>query len=211
MRRFILAAPCASPYEKTAADKLRQPLSFITKDMVSGVFDSQLAGRHDLTVCFTGHRTLPAADAEVLPCRLDALLDALYDHGFRDYISGAARGFDLLAAEAVLRLRVKHSDVHLLLALPCVTQSQQWPASECYRYEQILYNADDIKVLSDQYYDGCMLTRNRFMVDHSALCVCYLTHNRGGTIYTVSYAMKNDCPVINIAMADAVEAYIRNE
>lgn len=209
MRKFILTAPWASQYTKTAADKLRQPLSFITKDMVAGVFNSELAGRHDLTVCFTGHRTISAVDARVLPERLDALLDALYNRGYRDFISGAARGFDLLAAEAVLRLRMKHLDVHLLMALPCATQSQQWTASESSRYEQILYNADAIKVLSEQYYDGCMLTRNRYLVDHSAMCICYLTHNRGGTIYTVSYAMKNNCPVINIAMADAVEAFIR--
>lgn len=210
MRKFQLTAPRVSRYQKTAADKLRQPLSFITKDMIAGVFDSQLSGRRDLTVCFTGHRTILKDDSDLLPDRLDFLLNALYEHGFRDFISGAARGFDLLAAEAVLRLRTAHPDVHLLMALPCVTQSQQWPDADLQRYEQILYNADAIKVLSEKYYQGCMLARNRYMVDQSAMCICYLTHNRGGTIYTVSYAMKKDCPVINIAMEDAVEAFVRN-
>lgn len=210
MLKYRLTSPPAFNYKKTAADKLRQPLSFITKDMIAGVFDSQLQGRRDLTVCFTGHRMIPRAETVALEARLDLLLAALYARGFRDFISGAARGFDLLTAEAVIRLRSEHPDVHLLMALPCITQTQLWPEHECRRYEQILYNADDIIVLSEQYYDGCMLARNRYMVDHSAMCICYLTHNRGGTIYTVSYAMKNDCPVINIAMEDAVNAYVRN-
>lgn len=210
MRKYQLTASRASRYNKTAADKLRQPLSFITKDMIAGVFDSQMSGRHDLTVCFTGHRTIPKSDLSLLPGRLDLLLNALYEHGYRDFISGAARGFDLLAAEAVLRLRIAHPDVRLLMALPCATQSQLWHDADLQRYEQILYNADAIKVLSEKYYHGCMLARNRYMVDQSAMCVCFLTHNRGGTIYTVSYAMKVDCPVINIAMADAVEAFVRS-
>ena len=45
-----------------------------------------------------------------------------------------------------------------------------------------------------------MQVRNRHMVDHSALCVCYMVSPRGGTLSTVSYALKEAVPVINIAM-----------
>ena len=40
--------------------------------------------------------------------------------------------------------------------------------------------------------------RNRHLVDHSGVCVAYLTESRGGTAYTVDYARKNGVPVINL-------------
>lgn len=209
MRKYRLISPRASVYKAKAADAMRQPLSFISREMVADVFDSQLRGRKDLTVCFTGHRLIPKKNEPKLCQRLDDLLEALYRRGYRDFISGAALGFDVMAAEHVIMLKQRHADVRLLLAIPCSTQAQRWSAHDCERYERMLYHADATHVLSPDYYEGCMQVRNRFMVDRSALCLCYLTHSRGGTMSTVAYAMQEDCPVLNIAMADACEAFIR--
>lgn len=208
MRKYSLTLPRASRYTRKAADALRQPLSFISREMIADVFDSELRGRKDLTVCFTGHRVIPRDEADTLSIRLDALLEALYHHGYRDFISGAAIGFDTLAAERVIALKARFPEVHLRLAIPCSTQSDRWNAVDCERYEHIVYQADTLHVLSQHYYPGCMQVRNRFMVDRSALCLCYLTHSRGGTMSTVAYAMEQECPVLNLAMADACEAFI---
>ncbi len=188
---------------------LRQPLSFITREMISDVYDSQLRGRKDLTVCFTGHRVIPPEESENIAIRLDAVLETLYQRGFRDFISGAALGFDVLCAERVALLRQRHGGVRLHLAIPCSTQADHWNDADCQRYERMLYNADTTHVLSRQYYQGCMQVRNRFMVDHSAFCLCYLTHNRGGTMATVAYALQQSCPVLNLAMEDACDAFNR--
>lgn len=210
MRKYSLTAPRASVYTRKAADVLRQPLSFISREMIADVFDSQQRGRKDLTVCFTGHRLIPREEAEALSQRLDAVLEALYQRGFRDFISGAALGFDVLAAERVIALKARHSGVKLHLAIPCSTQSERWAAQDCARYERMLYNADTSRVLSQFYYTGCMQVRNRYMVDRSAFCLCYLTHSRGGTMSTVAYAMEQECPVLNLAMPDACEAFIHS-
>lgn len=37
------------------------------------------------------------------------------------------------------------------------------------------------------------------MVDHSGVCVCYLTRDSGGTAYTINYAKKQGLNVFNIA------------
>lgn len=192
-----------------AADTLRQPLSYISRAMIADVYDSQLRGRKDLTVCFTGHRAIPEAEAPRLAERLDRLLEHLYRKGYRDFFSGGALGFDTLAAERVIALRAVHPDVSLHLAIPCSSQADRWRPRECERYERVLYCADHTHVLSRHYYIGCMQVRNRFMVDRSALCLCYLTHNKGGTMATVAYAMQQSCPVLNTAMEDAVDAFIR--
>lgn len=196
-------------FKPAAADTLGQPLSFITRDMISDVYDSQLRGRKDISVCFTGHRLIPADERDQLIDSMQKVLECLYQHGYRDFISGAALGFDILAAEQVLQLRSRHPDVRLLLAIPCSSQADRWRTEDCQRYERLLYNADATYVLSRQYYVGCMQVRNRFMVDRSAICLCYLRHMKGGTMSTVAYAMEQSCPVLNLAMPDACDAFVR--
>ncbi|WP_297983767.1 hypothetical protein [uncultured Oscillibacter sp.] len=53
---------------------------------------------------------------------------------------------------------------------------------------------------AQQYTRGCMHKRNRYLVDNSGVCVCYLTKERGGTAYTVNYAEKRKLEIINIAV-----------
>ena len=124
----------------------------------------------------------------------------LYRRGFRQFYSGGALGFDLLAAEEVLLLRENLRDLRLVFALPCGDQTGNWPEKEIIRQRQLILLADETRVLSPQYYPGCMMVRNRYMVDHAAYCVCYLKRMRGGTMSTVAYALRQDVPVMNLAM-----------
>jgi len=41
--------------------------------------------------------------------------------------------------------------------------------------------------------------RNRYLADHSGVCLCYLTQTTGGTAYTVGYAKQKGLAVVNIA------------
>ena len=55
MRSYrLVQSPYGPLYHPTKSGVLRQSLVCITREMVAGVFDSQLRGRKDLTVCFTG-------------------------------------------------------------------------------------------------------------------------------------------------------------
>ena len=62
-----------------------------------------MTGELNTVVCFSGHRRYAAApdDEE----RLFRAVEAAYGEGYRVFISGMAPGFDLAAAEAVVRLR----------------------------------------------------------------------------------------------------------
>ena len=204
-----LFPPADHEYEK-AADELCQPLSFVSRDMISDVFDSQLRGRQDMTACFTGHRLIPSEEVQTLADRLDTLLVCLCEHGYRDFLCGAALGFDLLAAERVILLKRRYADVRLLLAIPCQNQTARWHPDDAARYEHVVYHADDTAVLSPHYYEGCMQVRNRFMVDRSSLCICYMTAFRGGTASTVRYAQMQKLPVVNVADGEFVRIFVRN-
>ncbi len=191
-----------------AADVLRQPPSFIQASQGEDPYDLRTRQNREHTVCFTGHRMMDKAD-RASGCRLSELLEALYQRGYTDFLCGGALGFDQLAAEHVVHLRNRHPDVRLIFCLPCADQSARWSRVDCRRYEQLLYLSDETRVLSPRYYDGCMQTRNNYMVDRSSICVTYMKRLGGGTLSTVKYALAEDLPVINIAVPSAVDEFIQ--
>lgn len=149
------------------------------------------------SVCFTGHRTLPA-DHTDLKKRLVVTVAKLALAGYTDFYVGGALGFDTLCAKALLYLKEKHLAIRLHIAVPCRTQADGWDAADRTVYADILSRADEVHILSEQYFRGCMQARNRFMVDNSAVCVSYLTKPTGGTAYTVHYAETHGVQVIKI-------------
>ena len=150
------------------------------------------------TVCFTGHRCLTSADHANLAASLPEALEKLYETGYRFFLCGGALGFDTFAALEVLRLKKRHADVRLKMALPCPSQPNRWSSQDQRVYWDLLRSADVVLYISDAYYEGCMQKRNRYLVDHASLCVCYLKNCRGGTWYTVSYAYDQQVRILNL-------------
>ena len=149
--------------------------------------------------CFTGHRVIAAAHREALCEILDRRLAALASIGFTEFRTGGARGFDTLAAQRVLKLREAHPQCKLHLLLPCRDQDASWSAAERADFAHILGSADKVTYVQQAYTRECMHTRNRALVDGSDLCLAYLTSNRGGTLYTCSYALKKGVRLINLS------------
>ena len=149
--------------------------------------------------CFTGHRQIAFSERARLVARLDALLAELYGAGYREFRTGGARGFDTLVALRVLFFKNTHPDCRLSLKLPCRDQTKGWREGERIVYEDILAAADEVRFLCEEYTPDCMHARNRALVDGADLCVAYLTENRGGTLYTASYALKSNVEFCNLA------------
>ena len=151
------------------------------------------------TCCLSGHRIIPAAERHALAERLRQTLTELIERGYSQFLTGGALGFDTLGAQTVLSLKDEYPHIRLVLVLPCATQTAGWRRSHVQVYEDIRNRCDECVCLSDFYYEGCMQVRNRYMVDHSSACVCYLTSFRGGTAYTVKYAEEQELDTINLA------------
>lgn len=151
------------------------------------------------TCCFTGHRKIPPEERAGITDRLERVIVSLYQQGIRAYEAGGALGFDALAASTVIRLRRDYPDMKLILVLPCQTQTRGWRPEDVTEYERIKAQADEVFYTAQQYTRGCMHKRNRYMVDHSGVCVCYLIRDSGGTAYTVGYAKKQGLEIVNIA------------
>ena len=155
------------------------------------------------TCCFTGHRPgkLPWGEDESDPrCvelkeALQLALEKAYDRGFRHFICGMARGTDFYFCEAAQALRDERPGVTVEAAIPCEEQPAKWPEKDRDRYFRLVELCDFETVVQHHYDRGCMLRRNRYMVDHSALVIAAYNGTLGGTMYTLTYAMKKGVEV----------------
>ena len=152
------------------------------------------------TCCaFTGHRpkSFPWKNNEIdyrcvlLKEVLAEQIRGLQAKGVTDWLSGMAEGVDLWAAEIVLALREKNPVLKLHCVLPHKGQAEKWSLLAQEKYHSILKQADSITYISREFYNGCMLDRNHYLVDHTAyLLAVYSGVRRSGTGATVNYARK---------------------
>lgn len=156
------------------------------------------------TCCFSGYRVekmpFPANDSrmEALTAALDRAIQDAAALGYTGFFTGMSTGFDLWAAEAVLRAR-NTLPVQLFCAIPFDRQADRYPAEWKRRFNHCLLAADRVFALSRDYYTGCYAARNRFMVDASSLLICYFDGKPGGTAQTVRMAEQSGLRIVNLA------------
>lgn len=158
------------------------------------------------TCCFTGHRPnkLPWRDDETDPrclalkARLAAEVERAYEKGLRHFICGMAQGADFYFCEAVLALRDRQPDVTLEAAIPCEEQAARWKERDRNRYYGLMGRCDFETMVQRHYDRGCMLRRDRYMVDRSSLLIAVYGGMLGGTMYTLAYAMKRGLEVVTL-------------
>ncbi len=158
--------------------------------------------------------------------RLAKALETAYEDGYRVFVSGMAVGFDLAAAEAVLKMRSLYPDVRLVAAVPFQGQARGYSVDDRERYETVLAAADQVAVLASRYSHGCYYRRNDWMVDRASRLICWFDPNArsgpargdgsagsgdwagssnagsggsgGGTKYTVKHALGRGLAIVNL-------------
>ena len=150
--------------------------------------------------CFTGHRPgkLMITEGQVRERLESAVAQAVCD-GFTTYLSGMAKGTDLVAAEIVLRLRESDPRLKLVCAMPFEGFGQHWPDGWTKRMRCVLENADSVHYVSKTYSPAVFQRRNRWLVDHSERVLAVFTGERGGTKNTLDYARRKgvECIIID--------------
>lgn len=145
---------------------------------------------------FTGHRPekLPWGTCEGDP-RCDALKRQIslavaraVEAGAGTFACGMARGCDFYFAEAVLSLKKDRPELQLEAWLPCQGQPVRWPRQDRSRYERLLARCDRVILVEQKYSEGCMLRRNRAMLDRADRLISVYSGGGGGTGQTVAYA-----------------------
>lgn len=164
--------------------------------------------QRDVTCCFTGHRPdkLPwGADEGDPRCvdlknRIAAALEEAYEKGMRHFICGMALGADLYFCEAALDLRRRRPGVTVEAAIPCEEQAARWGERDRNRYFALVKDCDYETMVQHHYDRGCMLRRNRYMVDRSSMLIAAYDGLLGGTMYTLAYAMKKGLEIVTLEL-----------
>lgn len=153
-------------------------------------------------VCaFTGHRPhrLPWGCREedprclALKQKLAQTVEQAVQMGCGEFLCGMAQGCDTFFAEAVLA-----RGLPLVAMLPCPEQADRWTQKDRIRYEGLLLRCSRIQVLENSYSEGCMLRRNRKMIDQAQVLITVYDGHGGGTASTVAYAKSKGVTLLPI-------------
>lgn len=155
--------------------------------------------KEEQSVTFTGHRFIPYGKLSMLKVALKNIILELYAKGYSNYYCGMAMGFDLLSAEVVLSLKAECKELRLIAVVPYRNQDERFSFADKKRYHSILNRADETILLCENYYQGCLLKRNDYMLARSNQVIAYFDgENKGGTFYTCRNAQVKGLPVINL-------------
>ena len=148
---------------------------------------------------FTGHRTIELRHRDKIRECLFGKIEEAYRLGCRNFYSGAAIGFDTLAALEVLRLKEIYPDVRLILLIPCANQDAAWSDAQKSMYKRLLTLADEVEYISSsEYYNGCMQRRNKALVDRCRVLISYVGRIRSGSAQTQRMAEEAGKIIYNI-------------
>ena len=147
---------------------------------------------------FTGHRQIKNEHRSALPALVLRAVEYAYSEGCRDFFAGGALGFDTVAAREVIRFRMRHPDVRLVLLLPCQNQTDMWSGYQQEAYDHVLACADEVKYISESYFDGCMRERNFALANAADILIAYVGRGRSGAAQTVRFAESLGKTVYNL-------------
>ena len=155
--------------------------------------------------CFTGHRPDKLGVGKDLAVqRLDEAITRALDSGYTTFISGAAKGIDLWAAELVLAHRRTWPDIRLVCAVPYRGFGLHWRDGYSELFASITQAADMVVYICDGYSRSVFQRRNQWMVDRSSLLIAAYTGASGGTRNTIQYAKRQpDCRIEYLPLGGA--------
>lgn len=121
----------------------------------------------------------------------------LINSGVMYFQTGMAQGIDLMCGEIVLELK-EVFDIHLFCVIPCENQCYGWNEEDIVLYNRLLRESTDIIYTSKEYSKGCMMKRNRYLVDNAEYILAVYDGQQGGTMATINYAKKKHKTIIII-------------
>ena len=141
-----------------------------------------------ITCAFTGHRKVNREHRGMLGDLLFNAITHAYDLGCKRFIVGGAIGFDTEAARQVIRFRMTHPEVALVVFVPFIGQDDQWSEGQRDMYNYILASANEVVYVSENYDKDCMKRRNYAMAEACDLLIAYVSNPRSGSAQTVRMA-----------------------
>lgn len=149
--------------------------------------------------CFTGHRPEKLKiQEEQLTLLLEEEIKKAIASGFTTYITGMAKGTDIVAGEIILRLREQDDRLKLICALPHPGFGLHWGGGWAERFQRVLAAADLVRTICPNFSYASYQARNEWMVRHSTLVIAVFNGESGGTKNTLDFAQRAGVPYVVI-------------
>lgn len=156
---------------------------------------------HYTIAAFTGHRSYDHSADQALR----RVIERLYGQGVRCFRSGMAEGFDLSAAEAVIDLKERLTELRLEAIVPYPAFKERMGLCDQSRYERIVRLAESVHYAADEYFEGVYRLRNDLLVEDADVVVAWWNGRRSGTQYTVQQARRRAAHIINIYHSEQLD------
>lgn len=142
---------------------------------------------------FTGHRDLPQNKINNIIAAIEQAIEQAVKDGYKHFISGGARGVDIIAARLVTEQIDFDSSITLELCLPYPDFINN------YDYAYLRPYCSKITYVSSCYHISTFYKRDKVMVDNSDRIICVFDNTpKGGTYNTMQYALNKDIEMILI-------------
>ncbi len=138
------------------------------------------------TAVFIGHRDC----YDLCQQNLQQAVEDCIKRGITTFLSGGQGGFDRAAAGVVCRLKPVYPHIQNHLVIPYLT----FRVFNKDLFDQIIYPEG----LEKYHYKAAIGRRNRYMVEQSAVAICYVRHPFGGAATTYRYAEAKKLERINL-------------
>lgn len=104
-----------------------------------------------------------------------------------------------MAAEAVLTVKRYFKDIKLIAVISFRKQAERYDEADKAIYRDFLKKADEVVLISDNYFKGCFFRRNDYMIKRSDKIIAYWDGElKGGTYYTARQAEQLNIEFINL-------------
>lgn len=156
---------------------------------------------------FVGDSELPTYRINTIRQQMKEVLEQFAGRGILDFLVSGKSGFEMLAAEEVIRFRMRAPElkIQLIYIQPPAEEYAQKSVQDKQKLDAIRWTAD--QVLDPVNYPGIRDagTRKHWMADRSIACVTYFSHTRDCSSDIIQYAQRRNIYVAYLAKSPSGE------
>ena len=141
----------------------------------------------ETTATFIGHRDCTALERS----RIESGIQQLISAGVTDFLCGGMGDFDRMCAGTVYHLKPTYQQIQCHLVIPYLT----FRVGYAEYFDSVIYPEG----FERYHFKAAIPARNRYLVEHSAHALCYITHDWGGAAKTLRLAQRKGLRIINLA------------
>lgn len=123
--------------------------------------------------------------------KLNKVIIECINDGVTQFLSGGQGGFDRICATAVYNFKKEYPHIKNILVIPYLS----FNVFNKEIFDEIIFPDGFEKY----HFKAAIPQRNKYMVNHSDVAICYIQHGWGNAVKTYSFARKKELKIINLS------------